>query len=98
MASTVSRGLSTTSSVSAGPIFPRSAHTGSGTTPSGSEEFETYHDVPVYGDARHVPQVFNATRTPILGEETEGMSPEEVARLEEEERRIDLAIAEAERR
>jgi len=98
MASAVSRGLSTASSVSAGPISPRSAHTGSGTTPSGSEEFETYRDVPVYGDARHVPQVVNATRIPFLGEETQGMSPEEVARLEEEERRIDLAIAEAERR
>jgi hypothetical protein len=31
-----------------------------------------------------------------LREEMEGMSPEEVARLEEEERRIDAAIAAAE--
>lgn len=64
----------------------------------------------VYGDARHVPQVFSAHNdgsarnggsvvgrgVPFLGEETEGMSPEDLARLEEEERRIDAAIAEAE--
>tara|TARA_R110002060_G_scaffold40015_4_gene51262 strand:- start:118 stop:228 length:111 start_codon:yes stop_codon:yes gene_type:complete len=35
-------------------------------------------------------------QSPFLSEE--GMTPEEVARLEEEERRIDAAIAEAERR
>ncbi|KUJ22598.1 uncharacterized protein LY89DRAFT_728721 [Mollisia scopiformis] len=73
-------------------------------TPPSEETFEAYHDVPIYGDARHVPQVFSSTpergvvSSPFLGEETEGMSPEEVARLEEEERRIDAAIAAAEGR
>lgn len=91
MASTVSRGLSTTSdTTSSGLQSPRS---GNG--------FEEYHDVPVYGDARHVPQVFpgnsSSLQAPFLHSE-EGMTPEEVARLEEEERRIDAAIAEAERR
>ncbi|KAH7417211.1 hypothetical protein BKA64DRAFT_293172 [Cadophora sp. MPI-SDFR-AT-0126] len=90
MVSTVSRGLSTTSGTSSsGARSPRSG-----------EGFEQYHDVPIYGDARHVPQVFlgNAQpmQSPFLSEE--GMTPEEVARLEEEERRIDAAIAEAERR
>lgn len=90
MASTVSRGLSTTSGTSSsGARSPRSG-----------EGFEQYHDVPIYGDARHVPQVFpgntRSMQSPFLSEE--GMTPEEVARLEEEERRIDAAIAEAERR
>ncbi|KAG4436896.1 hypothetical protein IFR05_007622 [Cadophora sp. M221] len=92
MASTVSRGLSTTSGTSSsGARSPRSG-----------DGFEQYHDVvPIYGDTRHVPQVFlgNSARglqSPFLSEE--GMTPEEVARLEEEERRIDAAIAEAERR
>ncbi|KAL2072493.1 hypothetical protein VTL71DRAFT_11836 [Oculimacula yallundae] len=97
MASTVSRGLSTTSeTTSSGARSPR----------SGDDSFEQYHDVvPIYGDARHVPQVFvgssgteaaRGVQSPFL--EEEGMTPEEVARLEEEERRIDAAIAEAERR
>jgi len=72
-------------------------------TSSLSEDFEEYHDMPmpVYGDARHSPRVYSAegravgARAPFLSEE--GMTPEEVARLEEEERRIDAAIAEAER-
>ncbi|KAH7364243.1 hypothetical protein BKA65DRAFT_132734 [Rhexocercosporidium sp. MPI-PUGE-AT-0058] len=92
MVSTVSRGVSTTSGTSSsGARSPRSG-----------DGFEQYHDVvPTYGDARHVPQVFvgNSARgmqSPFLSEE--GMTPEEVARLEEEERRIDAAIAEAERR
>ena len=90
MTSTVSRGLSTTSGTSSsGARSPRSG-----------EGFEQYHDVPIYGDARHVPQVFpgntRSMQSPFLSEE--GMTPEEVARLEEEERRIDAAIAEAERR
>ncbi|CZR50910.1 uncharacterized protein PAC_00784 [Phialocephala subalpina] len=114
MASTVSRGLSTTSN-STGPISPgghslttTNTHTGSGETHTPPEPFEAYHDVPIYGDARHVPQVFTSSdpgqraivgggsTTPFLGEETEGMSAEEVARIEEEERRIDAAIAAAE--
>ncbi|KAL5320898.1 hypothetical protein ACEPPN_011708 [Leptodophora sp. 'Broadleaf-Isolate-01'] len=92
MASTVSRGLSTTSGTSS--TGARSPRPGDG--------FEQYHDVvPIYGDTRHVPQVYvgNSERgiqSPFLSEE--GMTPEEVARLEEEERRIDAAIAEAERR
>ncbi len=55
--------------------------------------------MPVYGDARHSPRVYSmeerqGVKAPFL---TEGMSAEAVARLEEEERRIDAAIAEAER-
>lgn len=99
MASKVSRGISTTSGTSSsGARSPRSGH---------GEGFEQYHDVvPIYGDARHVPQVLTGNSTsrgvgvgvqsPFLSEE--GMTPAEVARLEEEERRIDAAIAEAERR
>jgi hypothetical protein len=63
------------------------------------EEFEEYHDVPIYGDARHTPTVYEShpslLQAPFLSEE--GMSAEEIARLEEEERRIDAAIEEAER-
>lgn len=56
--------------------------------------------MPVYGDARHSARMYSAGETqgvkaPFLTED--GMSAEEVARLEEEERRIDAAIAEAER-
>ncbi|KAE8447481.1 hypothetical protein EG329_010754 [Mollisiaceae sp. DMI_Dod_QoI] len=113
MINTVSRGLSTNSRSTAGPISPRSisataVSARSEETPSPPEAFEAYHDVPIYGDARHVPQVFSGvdrgergvvggSASPFL-EETEGMSPEEVARLEEEERRIDAAIAAAEGR
>jgi hypothetical protein len=64
--------------------------------------FEEYHDepVPVYGDARHVPQVYTGAGAlpipaPFLSEP--GMTDEELTRLEEEERRIDEAILEAER-
>jgi hypothetical protein len=63
------------------------------------EDFEEYHDVPIYGDARHTPTVYQShpsLQAPFLSEE--GMSEEEIARLEEEERRIDAAIAEAEER
>ncbi|TAQ90516.1 hypothetical protein B7494_g1166 [Chlorociboria aeruginascens] len=59
----------------------------------GSEE--PYSDVPIYGDARHSPQVFPAGGSTFLSEP--GMSQEELARLEDEERRIDEAIAAAER-
>jgi len=56
--------------------------------------------MPVYGDARHSARMYSAgerqgVKAPFLTED--GMSAEEVARLEEEERRIDAAIAEAER-
>jgi len=57
--------------------------------------------MPVYGDVRQSPKVYSSgeravgVKAPFLSEE--GMTPEEVARLEEEERRIDAAIAEAER-
>jgi hypothetical protein len=58
--------------------------------------------MPIYGDARHSPQVFQGNERTLGGASspfvTEEMSPEEAARLEEEERRIDAAIAEAERR
>jgi hypothetical protein len=60
---------------------------------------EPYSDVPIYGDARHVPQVSmyqGGVQAPFLHEP--GMTDEELSRLEEEERRIDAAIAEAERR
>jgi hypothetical protein len=103
MTSTVSRGLSASSNGSRSiAMSPRS-------------DFEEYHDmpsIPVYGDARHIPQIFEGRPVPerrhspqifegrvpesFLSEE--GLSPEEMARLEEEERRIDLAIAEAEER
>ena len=83
----LTRGLSDAS----GPISPRSIVRGEG------EEFEEYHDVPIYGDARHTPTVYQShpsLQAPFLSEE--GMSAEEIARLEEEERRIDAAIAAAE--
>jgi hypothetical protein len=87
---------STVSRIS-GPASPRSLAV---STPP--DEYEEYRDqpMPVYGDARHSPRVFSAggrqgVKAPFLTED--GMSAEEVARLEEEERRIDAAIAEAER-
>jgi hypothetical protein len=95
MASTVSRGISNASTGSV--LSPRSATTTSG---AAGHEFEEYHDVPIYGDARHVPQMntfsgASHSQAPFLGEE--GMTAEEAARLEEEERRIDAAIEAAER-
>jgi hypothetical protein len=95
MASTVFRGISNASTGSV--LSPRSATT-AGDTPG--HEFEEYHDVPIYGDARHVPQLntfsgASHSQAPFLGEE--GMTAEEAARLEEEERRIDAAIEAAER-
>lgn len=65
---------------------------------------EPYQDLPVYGETRHVPQVFNGQSLPFLSQSPTpflsepGMTEEEIERLEEEERRIDEAIAEAERR
>lgn len=54
-----------------------------------------YSDHPTYGDARHTPQLYESpSQTPFLSEP--GMTAEELSRLEEEERRIDAAIAEAE--
>lgn len=80
-----------------GPASPRSL-----TVSTPPDEYEEYRDqpMPVYGDARHSPRVYSTeerqgVKAPFLTEE--GMSAEEVARLEEEERRIDAAIAEAER-
>ena len=86
MAATVSRGISDASA----PLSPRSGTTRRG----GGEDFEEYHDEPVYGDARHVPQIYegSSSQAPFLS--SRGMTAEEL----EEERRIDLAIAEAERR
>ena len=56
---------------------------------------EPYHDVPRYGDVRHVPQVYQGNlQAPFLSEPS--MTDEELTRLEEEERRIDAAILEAE--
>lgn len=81
-------------SSASGPISPRTVSTVRGE----AEEFEEYHDVPIYGDARHTPTVYEShpslLQAPFLSEE--GMSAEEIARLEEEERRIDAAIAAAE--
>ncbi|KAG9246812.1 hypothetical protein BJ878DRAFT_539893 [Calycina marina] len=57
---------------------------------------EPYSDMPGYGECRYVPQVYNHSPTPYLNEP--GMTEEDIHRLEEEERRIDAAIAEAERR
>jgi hypothetical protein len=98
LASTVSRNLSNSSAISSNPISPRSQTSRT----QGSDEFSPYHDVPIYGDARHVPQVFSGSERALGGASspfvTEEMTAEEVARLEEEERRIDAAIAEAERR
>lgn len=83
--SNISRGLSDAS----GPMSPRS-------TVRGDFE-EPYHDVPIYGDARHIPQVYQGNmQAPFLSEP--GMTDEELTRLEEEERRIDAAILEAEGR
>ena len=80
-----------------GPASPRSL-----TVSTPPDEYEEYRDqpMPVYGDARHSPRVYSTeerqgVKAPFLSEE--GMSAEEVTRLEEEERRIDAAIAEAER-
>ncbi|KAH8657421.1 hypothetical protein BGZ60DRAFT_130638 [Tricladium varicosporioides] len=95
----VSRGVS---NASTNIISPRSPGAPSSSDPSDrSHEFEEYHDVPVYGDARHVPQVFNGgLQAPFLADGSgDSLSSAEAARLaeEEEERRIDAAIAEAER-
>jgi hypothetical protein len=72
------------------PLSPRS------TTRSVSAYSVPYSDNPTYGDvSRHTPQVYESpSQTPFLSEP--GMSAEELSRLEEEERRIDAAIAEAE--
>ncbi len=86
--STASRGISE----APGPISPRSTVRGEG------DEFAEYHNAPIYGDARHRPTVYKSypsLQAPFLTDEN--MSPEEIERLEEEERRIDAAIAEAER-
>ena len=73
-----------------GPVSPRS------TVRSGAFE-EPYQDMPTYGDTRHTPRVYeSASQTPFLSEP--GMSEEELTRLEDEERRIDAAIAAAEGR
>ena len=53
--------------------------------------------MPIYGDARHTPTVYEShpsLQAPFLSDE--GMSVEEIARLVEEERRIDAVIAAAE--
>ena len=72
------------------PLSPRS------TTRSISAYSVPYTDNPTYGDvSRHTPQLYDSpAQTPFLSEP--GMSDDELSRLEEEERRIDAAIAEAE--
>jgi len=60
--------------------------------PNTSRSVETYQDNPTHTAGGGG----GGTTVPFLTEE--GMSAEEVARLEEEERRIDAAIAEAEGR
>ena len=72
------------------PLSPRTVST----VRSDREDFESYHDMPIYGDARRTPTVYDTH--PSLVQVEEGMSAEEIARLEEEERRIDAAIAAAE--
>lgn len=72
----------------------------------GESQYDAYHNhqdhddpSPVYGDARHVAQVYQAptqVQAPFLSEP--GMTDEELTRLEDEERQIDAAILEAERR
>lgn len=80
---------------------PMSAATVSSERGGEGEEFEEYHDVPIYRDARHTATVYEGhpglLQAPFL-HDAEGMSEEEIARLEEEEeeRRIDAAIAAAE--
>jgi hypothetical protein len=70
-----------------GPVSPRS------TLRSVAIFSEPYEDMPApYTDER---QPHLSSQTPFLSEP--GMSAEELSRLEEEERRIDAAIAEAER-
>ena len=92
----LSRGLSDASL--GGPISPRSMNTRTiHDDETSNYGDEPYHDVPIYGETRHVPQVYpGSLQAPFLSEP--GMTDEELSRLEEEERRIDAAIAEAERR
>jgi hypothetical protein len=86
--SMLSRGVSNATTI---PVSPRTMQDG-----EDNEFEEPYHDEPIYGDARHVPQVYQGSLpAPFLSEP--GMSEAEIMRLEEEERRIDAAIAEAER-
>ncbi|RDL36696.1 uncharacterized protein BP5553_06048 [Venustampulla echinocandica] len=98
---TVSREVSNASSAI---ISPRST----AASPTGNPHFEEYHDVPVYGDARHSPQVHagasGSQQAQHLSESGDHsnystLSADEAARLreEEEERKIDAAIAEADR-
>ncbi|KAG9238322.1 hypothetical protein BJ875DRAFT_56166 [Amylocarpus encephaloides] len=101
-AGAISREVSSASSIGNGPH---------GTTANTRESenrslpFEEYHDAPVYRDARHSPQVFQGgLQAPFLNESDSdrvaSMSQAEIderLREEEEERRIDAAIAEAER-
>lgn len=84
------------------PLSPSSSHSRRSTTSPDDDSFnEPYqdHPSPVYGDTRHIPITrISRSREAVAALLTEpGMSEEEIARLEEEERRIDAAIAEAER-
>ncbi|RFU35233.1 hypothetical protein B7463_g1119, partial [Scytalidium lignicola] len=94
----VTRTFSTVSALS-----PRSVHSGhSNSSPDDDDSFnEPFHDhhTPVYGDARHTPvtQVSSSREAVAVLLSEPGMTDEDFARLEEEERRIDAAIAAAER-
>ena len=84
-------------------MSPRST-VGGRDDPDNDHYEEPYQDVPVYGDARHLPKVYAGSQAPFLSSSPTpflsepGMTDEELSRLEEEERRIDAAIEEAERR
>lgn len=79
-----------TSSSNTNPNIARGVSTVSRVSePNNTRSGGTYHDNPTHTGGA-------GTTVPFLAEE--GMSAEEVARLEEEERRIDAAIAEAEGR
>lgn len=84
------------SDASAAPVSPRSTRrrdVDGHSSYSGEAEHEPYRDTPHYGDVR---QPYPGVQAPFLSEP--GMTDEELSRLEEEERAIDEAIAEAERR
>jgi hypothetical protein len=81
-----------TSSSGANPNISRGLSTMSRVSePNTARSVDAYQDHPTSHSGGN-----GGTSVPFLREE--GMTPEEVARLEEEERRIDAAIAEAERR
>ncbi|KAH8815346.1 hypothetical protein F5884DRAFT_851823 [Xylogone sp. PMI_703] len=78
----------------------RSSHGHDDDDDSFNEPFHDHdHHSPVYGDARHTPvtQVSRSREGVAVFLSEPGMTEEELERLEDEERRIDAAIEEAER-